>query len=246
MEDTGADLTVKSFFEEIENYMGLHHQAKDAKKELLTIKMENNENVSEYYHRIFKLWQRAKTPMEDRIEKFLTTLKPGISSSLIGKDYTDFKELLETARRIEARRKDVAHTFPRGDNKSEKSSTGVNRNQSRSAAPSQNSNSGSVRKTASSSQNTSESSNGKFGPVSQKPNGWVGEWFDGEKNPPKLQPEDKERLIKQNRCWSCRGSGHKGSDSVCINYDRKKKLNKLGVANSDKSESESDSGSEKE
>jgi hypothetical protein len=52
--DKETEATLDLLFEEIENYMRLH-QAKDAKKELLTIRMKNNENVSKYYHRIFKL-----------------------------------------------------------------------------------------------------------------------------------------------------------------------------------------------
>ena len=108
VEDIGDALTMKGFFEEIENYFGLMHQQKDAKKELLTIKMTNTENVSEYYHRIFKLWQKAKTPMDERVEMFQTTLKPGISYSLVDREYTDFKTLLDDARRIEARRKELA------------------------------------------------------------------------------------------------------------------------------------------
>ena len=53
--DVGEELTLKLFFKEIENYMGIHHQKKDAKKELLTVKMNKTESVSEYYHRLFKL-----------------------------------------------------------------------------------------------------------------------------------------------------------------------------------------------
>lgn len=227
--------------------MGLHHQAKDAKKELLTIRMENNENVSEYYHRIFKLWQKAKTPVEDRVETFLTTMKPGISTSLIGREYTDLKELLETARRIEVRRKDVAHSFPRGgDGKSEKVGNNTNRNQSRTNAgstPSSSSNVGQKDKVTAPARYTGGHPNDKFGPVNKKPDGWVGEWFDGERYPPKLQPEDREQMIKQRRCWSCRRSGHRGGDPICINHDQKKRANKLVVV-PESSDSESDSEKE--
>lgn len=244
--DVGGALTLESFFLEIENYMGLHHQAKDAKKELLTIKMENNENVSGYYHRIFKLWQNAKTPMEDRIETFLTTMKPGISSSLIGKEYTDFKELLETARRIEARRKDVAHTFPRDSKLDKTSNSNSSKNQNR-----VNSNSAQISASVKpnlaqhdSPRDFEKQSNRQFGPVNKKPNGWVGSWFDGEQFPPKLQPEDKEQLIKQGRCWSYRGSGHRGSDSICINFERRRKVNKINKGILESIESESDTASD--
>ena len=113
--DMGDSLSADALVEEIEHYMGIHLQSRDAKKELLTVIMKWGESVSEYYHRIFKLWQKAKTPVEQRIEKFLVTLKPSISRSLMGSVFIDFCPLLDEARRIEDRRKDVAHHFPRPD-----------------------------------------------------------------------------------------------------------------------------------
>ena len=246
IKDTNVDLTVKSFFEKIENCMRFHHQINNTKKKFLIIKMKNNENVFEYYHRIFKLWQRAKILMKNRIEKFLIILKFEISSSLIEKNYTNFKKLLKTTRRIEIKRKNVAHIFSKQDNKSNKFSTDMNRNLSRFVASSQNSNFESIRKTTSLSQNTSEFFNEKFELVSLKLNEWVDKRFDDEKNSSKLQSKNKKRLIKQNKCWSCRDSRHKEKNFVCINYDRKKKLNKLDVANLDKFEFESDFDSKKE
>ena len=65
--DMGDSLTIDALFDEIENYMGIHLQSRDAKKELITITMKSGESVSEYYHRIFKLWQKAKTPIDKRI-----------------------------------------------------------------------------------------------------------------------------------------------------------------------------------
>lgn len=34
-------------------------------------------------------------------------------------------------------------------------------------------------------------------------------------SPPKLTDGDRELLNEQGRCWSCRGSGHIGTDSYC-------------------------------
>ena len=92
--DIGENLTIELFFKEIENYMGIHHQKKDAKKELLVVKMGKTESVSEYYHRPFKLWQRAETPLEDRIDIFIGLVSPGISNAFQAREYKDFTKLL--------------------------------------------------------------------------------------------------------------------------------------------------------
>ncbi len=129
--DKGTEATLDLLFEEIENYMRLHHQAKDAKKELLTIKMKNNETVSNYYHRIFKLWLKIKILVENRIETFVIIMKSRISISLIEREYTNLKKLLKMTKRIEIRRKDVAHSFSRDDDdKIEKVDNNTNKNQS--------------------------------------------------------------------------------------------------------------------
>ena len=88
--------------------------------------------------------------------------------------------------------------------------------------------------------------NEQFGPVSKKPEGWVGAWYDGERNPEKLTNEDRDKLAKQGRCWSCRGSGHRGNDAVCINADRKNgvRLNKSAVTPQRSSDVASDTSSD--
>ena len=54
-------ITMLRLFEETKRWMRVHLQATKAKQELITIAMKNTESVSKYYHRIFKLWMRAKT-----------------------------------------------------------------------------------------------------------------------------------------------------------------------------------------
>lgn len=39
---------------------------------------------SEFHHRIFRLWQKAKTPVDERIEMFVAALTPSISNPLAG------------------------------------------------------------------------------------------------------------------------------------------------------------------
>lgn len=88
----------------------------------------------------------------------------------------------------------------------------------------------------------------KFGQVSEKPEGWVGPWHDAERNPPKLIDEDRDKLAKQGRCWSCRGSGHRGNDPCCPNAGRRAgaRVSKAGGRKAEESGSESSSDSGKE
>lgn len=41
--------------------------------------MKNNESANTYYHRIFTLWEDDNTPMDERMDKLLRTMKPSIS-----------------------------------------------------------------------------------------------------------------------------------------------------------------------
>ena len=75
--------------------MGIHHQKKNVKKEFFTIKMNKTKNVSEYYHRVFKLWQRAETSFEDRIDMFIGSVSLDISNVLQAREYKDFTKLLK-------------------------------------------------------------------------------------------------------------------------------------------------------
>jgi phosphate starvation-inducible protein PhoH len=148
----------------------------------LTIRMKNNENVSKYYHRIFKLWQKIKIFVENRIETFLIIMKSEISTSLIEREYTNLKKLLKMTRRIEIRRKDVAHSFSRDDDdKIEKVDNNTNRNQNRINAESTFSSFSNVRqknKITVSARYIEDHLNDKFESVNKKPDDWVSEWFD--------------------------------------------------------------------
>ena len=235
--DTGDSLTIDALFEEIEHYMGIHLQSRDAKKELIAITMKGGESVSEYYHRIFKLWQKAKTPVDERIEKFLVTLKPSISSSLMGSVFTEFRPLLDEARRIEDRRKDVAQHFPRPEKQLPSKNAGKGSNFSggqSTGGKSLYSPSHQLKKTE------DRPSSTKPAPTIVKPTGWTGAWYDPDPNPKKLENDDRETLSAQSRCWACRGSGHRGSDSICPQH-KKRKLNAMKSIETD-SGSESDSG----
>ena len=55
-----------------------------AEDELHVITMKSSELVDDYYQRIFKLWQQAKTPEREKMRRFEITLKPSIAHALIG------------------------------------------------------------------------------------------------------------------------------------------------------------------
>ena len=88
-------------------------EASLAKKELREVSMGKDETVTEY---VFKLWQRARTPPEDRVETIKNTLKPSIAVPLLGKDFDNLETLLHQARKIEQGRKIYNHQRPVGYN----------------------------------------------------------------------------------------------------------------------------------
>lgn len=110
------NLTLELLFKEIEEYLGLHLQAIEARKELRTIKMKQNESVTEYYHRIFKLWQHAETSEQDRIHQFIVTLKPAIATLLLGLKSTNMSDVMDKARRIEIKKEITDIHFKDGRN----------------------------------------------------------------------------------------------------------------------------------
>src|SRR5882762_6630025 len=61
----------------------------------------------------------------------------------------------------------------------------------------------------------SGNSNARFGPVAKKPDGWSGAWYDPVRNPEKIDADEKATMMRQGRCWGCRGSGHRGADPCC-------------------------------
>ena len=62
--------------------------------------------------------------------------------------------------------------------------------------------------------------------------------YDPDPNPKKLEKEERETLSRQRRCWACRGSGHRGNDSICPQF-KEKKLNTTRIVEID---SDSESG----
>ena len=172
--DAGPSLSLEVFFKEIENYLGLAYLTKDAKKELRDISMGKEETVTEYYHRIFKLWQRAKTPADDRIETFKDTLKPSIAMSLLGREFGSLEILLHEARKIEQGRKEMNQKFAKQDSPKPAKSVSSSGRSSNKTMTTTSSTSTTVKPKTAPMVSTSPNPNKKFGPVATKPEGWIG------------------------------------------------------------------------
>lgn len=194
---------------EIRLYMGIQFQEHDAEKTLLTITQKEKESITEYYHRISALWNIAQTSENQRIRKFVTSIRPTISTSLLNQTFTSIKEALENARIVEERRKDIDTNYPRSFAKNRAPGQSATTKQTQGTSWTSDPPSGQV------STRTGSHPNNRFGPVAKKPSGWIGSWYNPEDKPKRLTEELKNELTKQGRCWSCRGSGHRGADSVC-------------------------------
>jgi hypothetical protein len=218
---------------EIELYMGIQFQEHDAEKALLTITQRERESITEYYHRISALWNLAKTPEKQRIRKFITSIRPGIGMTLLDREFPSIARALESARIVEERRKDVDINYPRAFPAKNKAPS--------QSAPTKGASGTSDYFSNQSSARSGSHPNRRFGPVAKKPSGWSGNWYDPEDKSKRLTDELKKELSKQGRCWSCRGSGHRGADDVCPNS---KKLN--STTNKDLLAQDSEPESEKE
>ena len=105
-------ITMLRLFNKTKHWMGVHLQGTEAKQELITIAIKNTESVSKYYHRIFKLWTRANTPINERIVKFTRLLKPSISTPLLSRKFTSISAVLDEARDIKDALKKSRTRFP--------------------------------------------------------------------------------------------------------------------------------------
>ena len=222
--DESSVITYLELMDEVEHFMNIHLQEGDAKKELLSIKQRQGESITQYYHRIRPLWQKAKTGEEERIEKFLTTMHPRLSGSLLSRDYDSVRELLDNARKVEDRKKDIHFNYPhhmqkpdhtqKVGNETERSTAGTVKpvSQRPNYKPGIRNDTGTTNAPRTS---VSGNPNARFGPVAKKPNGWFGVWHDPVQKPGRMDQDEKVTMIRQGRCWRCRGSGHRSHDLCC-------------------------------
>lgn len=219
-------VTFNELMQEIEHFIGLSGQKRKAKRELLNIRQNRDEGISEYYQRIRSLWQTAGTSETDKKDQFLESMSPSLSSSLLGQCFENVREILDQARIIEEHKKGISDKYPRlpRDQHPKEPTPRPSGKPTTTAKPE-------GRETTS-----QPPSNNRFAPTASKPEGWSGKWYRPESRPPKLTDEMRSQLLQESRCWSCRGSGHRARDEVCPNA--KKKVNLLSEDTPESSETE--------
>ncbi|KAI9041724.1 uncharacterized protein KD926_006623 [Aspergillus affinis] len=220
--------TYDEFMKEVENYLGIYLLEDDARRELVHIKQDRKENVTDYYQRLVPLWTRAGTAEVDRILKLRHTVLTPISTQLGTQRFGSVMELLDAARQVERNRKEMDFYFPRGPRSQTAATVSVNPAPKLRTAATTATNPGA----ASTRSNAALNPRGRsFTPSATKPAEWQREWFEPQRNPPRLTPVDRALLAHTGRCWSCRGSNYRASDSCCPNYashnGRGKSLNEV-------------------
>lgn len=234
-------VTYEGFMKEVEIWMGVHLELREAKKELRKITQKQGETISAYFHRIHNLWVRAKIPEDERIEQLLTTALPYLANGILSEDYISVRDLFEKLRKTEARKSDQRTNHPRtpaGKNTASNYPNAVSRGTTpvprhlSTKQPTQQP----TQLTSGKGRTTKKFLNSDFGPVSQKPDGWQGKWHDPETKPKRLTIEERTSLQREGRCWACRGSGHLSSDTCCPFHEDTKLLNNLEVDGSSDSD----------
>jgi hypothetical protein len=154
--------TLANLYREIQLYMGVQLQEYEAERTLLIITQKEKESITEYYHRVSALWNLAYTPERARVYKFLTSIRPAISISLLDREFTNVSSVLKSARIVEERRKDLDTNYPRRNGAlNQSSSNKQSKNVSTSTNPAQ----------GRSASRTGSHPNDRFGAVARKPNG---------------------------------------------------------------------------
>jgi hypothetical protein len=242
-----SNFTLKNFFMKIENYMRLHLLERSAKKKLLIISMKNSKIVNAFYHRIFKLWKRAKVFDANCMNQFNIVVRSHLVNALMSRRYTDMKAMFEMTKEVKNQKNDLNSRYSRSNNKNKKE----NREQASQKGDVRLSISNRTSQNPRSKMSKSSSSdclNAQFKSISIKSADWIRTWYKSKKNLKKLNIEKKKNmLIKQKRCWSCRRSNYRDIDSMCVNFERHKRLNiTIATANSIKQHSRSNIESKKE
>lgn len=207
--------------------MGIHNQESEARKQLYEMTMRKNETVDELFHKMFNLWQQAKTSERERIDQFVTSLRPYLSNFITNMRFSTVRAAFDEIRLTEIRKKVIYNKYLRSNPKINTSRNSQffqnknnNNNKLRNFAPSDNINTNT---------NSNAHPNEKLKPCAKKSSNWVGAWYEPEEHPKKLEQDDKWELIRQGRCWACRGSGYRAGDmsngkQVCL-IRRDKKVN---------------------
>ncbi|THC87524.1 hypothetical protein EYZ11_013029 [Aspergillus tanneri] len=210
--------SLDDFMGDVEHYMGIHLLADAANRELQSVAQRRNKTVTEYFHRLLDLWDKAETPERERVKKFKTILLPGLATSLYVKEHHTVREILDDARRVEEGRMETFFHHPRNPRSERQATTSPNQNQRPAGTANP------PPRAITTPNATPPRANSQFGPVSKKPAGWAGVWHEPQLNPARLTPEERTQLHKQGRCWACRGSGHRSADACCPMHAHRGKM----------------------
>lgn len=222
----GRPPSIDDFFREIEFHTGASDLAERARSELLSIRQRGDEPVSQFHTRLLGLWSRAGYSESERLRSFINSLRPALSRHILPLSFNRTVEALTTLRNVERNTLSIETHQHRPQT-------------SRQQQPAFAARSGTPRNTprpAASASATYASGDPK--PTASKPAGWSGTWYEPERSPEKLDLAGRAKLAAQERCFRCRGSGHRASDAVCPNHanaNRPVRVNLIELNSSDSS-----------
>ena len=186
--------------------------------------------VNKYYQQIFRLWQIAETPADEKIEKFIYILWPLILNPLLDCKYTNIKILLDKTKNIEEIKKDIISNFSKQEKlfTSKFSSQGSSKGFGiKSGSAISVGGSATTKGFAKSLAGTKTSgsrdcihSNSRFRPTNKKSKSCVEPWHKLQAFSKKLTDNKQIVIAREKRCLSCRESGHRINDDC---YSSKKK-----------------------
>jgi hypothetical protein len=116
-------LSLNVFFKKVECYLEIISLTKNAKKKLRKNNMNKDETMTEYYHRMLKLWQRVKNFANERMKIFKDILKSNIAIFLLKRNFNSLKILLHEARKIEQNKKEMNQKLTKQDSAKSAKST---------------------------------------------------------------------------------------------------------------------------
>lgn len=219
-DDTLPNEAYTDFLFEVQTMLGVQFQPTDAKRDLELTFQHKNEPISQYYARLRTLWRRAKTTPEDRLLKFRSSLSPAYSNALLGRKFDSDKDcylaLLDIENELKARSMERQRALPDQD----KRSTIATSTKQPAFHNRENRKEPSFVRDDHIPSAAEKTHNASFGPVAQKPPGWMGFFWKPQSHPKRANTNAHRLLSAQGRCWGCRGSGHMSTDACCPFFDK--------------------------
>ncbi|THC94022.1 hypothetical protein EYZ11_006494 [Aspergillus tanneri] len=91
--------SLDDFMGDVEHYIDIHLLADTVNFDLQSVAQRRNEIVTQNFHRLLDLWDKAETPECERVKKLEITLLPGLSALYVKRHYT-VREVLYEVRRV--------------------------------------------------------------------------------------------------------------------------------------------------